>query len=69
MKGRKMGKRYGRKKTRKYNEQQSQDTPSNSSYIFCLWNNQQISKDVCLVRQMRKPSECEGCSNYKGGVA
>jgi hypothetical protein len=56
-----MGNRYSRKKTRKWKMQQqiikSEDI-RNNGYRWCHARQQQISIDVCVVEQGRKPARC-----------
>ena len=64
-----MGRRAGRKKTRKWKiEQMEQYTQDGNRYFFfCSAREEQIDTAVCLVSQHRHPGECLRCERYIEG--
>jgi hypothetical protein len=54
-----------------HSEQAPQSQKNNGSFIFCPIREQQISYDVCIVRNQRTPGDCHfaDCQNFRGKAA
>jgi hypothetical protein len=54
-----------------HSEQAPQSQKDNGSLIFCPIRKQQISYDVCIVRNQRTPGDCHfaGCQKFRGDAA